>query len=750
MGLMRPLAPYAVVSLIVVAASGAMLGLSLSAPDPGRGPSPSPIATAAPVRDLGEIASQLGTPRIAYWREEAGLRKLWVTDLGGTRRWPIASMPVAAKARAAAWSPDGTAVAYVQDERALMIAFVDGSRISLAPTAQAGQGDWRILDLRWKPDGKRIATTLITTEARTQKTDVFVVDIHEPVGWTRITALDDAYAAGWLDEDELLIETVGGLIARVREDGLDARVRGDGLDADPLLKDHPVVRPITGMSAVSPRVGGDGRLYFIGGGYVGGPVDVSRGPVAFGSVWSVTLDGNDLRRETTAQHERVRLDGRWPDGRFVVSTSGGAYLLGKEIGLLPWSVGNIRTAVPFGDGSAAIAFTTTRIVRIDTKAMARSPTAPEATRVLLDGVEGADVWVGRPPAHRAVPAAPPFAATGGQAARFTFVLGGHLWATSADGFTRLATGGVSGLRWISEPQWSPRGDRLLAFETSRERGYSVAALVFERDGRMSRWDDLGGTWSRPQWSPDGSAFAYSVPRPGAAANEIPEMEVRFISLDGARIDPIFGQQPAWTSAGLYLIDNGRRGSVGNWRVDHSVQVVMSSAPRAITSAQRIAADPRARQLVEGATALALSSLTAARDGTYLTVQLNVVGPSGGYAKSAFAVVRTADGAVIELVPFDPRAGSLQEIKWSPIAPVFGATSWSPSQQIGGPSVSRAVVHDARTGALVVEHEGRFGGWSPDGSAFYVAKPDGLYAFGLDGSPGIRISPIGVPVAATRP
>lgn len=130
------------------------------------------------------------------------------------------------------------------------------------------------------------------------------------------------------------------------------------------------------------------------------------------------------------------------------------------------------------------------------------------------------------------------------------------------------------------------------------------------------------------------------------------------------------------------------------------------------------------------------------------MQLYALGASGGYAKAAFAIVRTADGAVVELTTFDPRSGSLGEIKWSPAAPVFGGTAWSSSPS-GGPSVGKAVVRDARTGALLAEHEGRFGGWSPDGSAFYVARPDGLYAYGLDGSPGIRISPIGVPVAATR-
>jgi hypothetical protein len=62
-----------------------------------------------------------------------------------------------------------------------------------------------------------------------------------------------------------------------------------------------------------------------------------------------------------------------------------------------------------------------------------------------------------------------------------------------------------------------------------------------------------------------------------------------------------------------------------------------------------------------------------------------------------------------------------------------------------------VVRDAGTGSIVASAgSGRFAGWSPDGTWFYVARETGLYAQLLTGGDPVRISAFGVPVSTTTP
>jgi hypothetical protein len=52
--------------------------------------------------------------------------------------------------------------------------------------------------------------------------------------------------------------------------------------------------------------------------------------------------------------------------------------------------------------------------------------------------------------------------------------------------------------------------------------------------------------------------------------------------------------------------------------------------------------------------------------------------------------------------------------------------------------------------VLLELDGRFAGWSPDGAWVYIARNEGLFARRLSGGELVRFSPYGVVVSATRP
>ena len=86
--------------------------------------------------------------------------------------------------------------------------------------------------------------------------------------------------------------------------------------------------------------------------------------------------------------------------------------------------------------------------------------------------------------------------------------------------------------------------------------------------------------------------------------------------------------------------------------------------------------------------------------------------------------------------------------WAPGTRLIGFTQVA--LQAGSETRQRAIVRDADTGDVVQDIDGRFAGWSPDGSWLYVARPEGLFAKALAGGDPVRFSPFGVVVAATRP
>jgi hypothetical protein len=90
----------------------------------------------------------------------------------------------------------------------------------------------------------------------------------------------------------------------------------------------------------------------------------------------------------------LRLDGTWPDGRYLmhVRADQTQYLVGpRSTSLAPSNL--LRRAVVSADRRSAIGFGGSRIVRID---LTRGFNPSEsAFVVLLDGVLSADAWVRR-------------------------------------------------------------------------------------------------------------------------------------------------------------------------------------------------------------------------------------------------------------------------------------------------------------------------------------------------------------------
>lgn len=254
-------------------------------------------------------------------------------------------------------------------------------------------------------------------------------------------------AGRWIDGDRLFIETASGMIAV-----LDLASK--------------TLRPITGMPATSPLVGRDGRVYFTGGRSVA--ADVATQPVASGWVWSATIDGDDVRRVTSADQAQARLFGLLADGRAVTGVPGGVYFAADALVPLAFvGAGTVRRVVVSDDGRRAIGITESRILQIDAAKMPRSlalgslpPTAAATT--LLSGLRDADVWTTRRPVAL-VRSAPP--GTDGPRAKFAFLLGRALWQMDADGTVRTAL--TEPCRW---PRPSPkRASRLGSSGTGPER-----------------------------------------------------------------------------------------------------------------------------------------------------------------------------------------------------------------------------------------------------------------------------------------
>jgi len=707
----RAQAPYAIAAVLVLVISVAVLAGALAM---GGLLDERVAADASPTPSTSRAAIELSRAgRLAYWRTEPnGDNQLWVSNVDGSGRHPIAKIDLLSRVSSTRWSPDGNAVAYL-DRGGFSVAIqrVDGSRVDLALPPSIVTAGSRFIDLAWSTDSRSVAAT--QRDAQSQNTDVFVAPAAGGP-WLNVTLLRNAFLSQWISADELLIHTQNGLIATARADG-------------------SRLQPLTGLVATSPYVGDDGRIYFLAG-QVAPTIRDQTVPVinaAQARVWSMTLDGGDVNQETTQVYDDVRLVMRWPTGRFVVHQGASTALAFLSTGTpsIDTTLGVSDRIALAPDRRSGIGLTTTRIYRYDVS-------QPDKPVVLLSDVMQPDAWYPNPLAIAR--SSPPPVAVASPAARYAFTLGGLLWATDATGepglLRQLGTDdrGLRRLSGIAVPQWSPKGDRVLYFDVPRN---SFAGGVFLTDttgtgGRISDFDAAGPF---PVWTPGGSVAYTRLTGAFDSAGFAAEGEVRIVSpTGGAPITTYKAREIAFGGGKTFLIDNGRPVPPGSGlptRTDHAILEVTATGTRTVATASSVAVFER----FGGASAIPwqLSMLGASADGAFLSVRES---PAVGSIGFTFALLRASDGTGTQGLS----GADVADVRWAPTGHLVGMTL-----------LNVPIVRDAETGAIVASAgSGRFAGWSPDGKWFYVARDIGLYALPLAGGDPVRISALGVPVSTT--
>lgn len=296
---------------------------------------------------------------------------LWAANLDGSEARSLTTFPAnTSRPFGTRWTGDGSAVAVATDH-GIAVINLDGSRIDLSFPAPLRNSGYRVIDQRWSPSGRRVAATLQrSTDGRT---DVYLGSL-ERRELVRAGDLGNVFAGPWVSDEEVLVESDGGVLGVLKEPG------------------QPV-RRLVDRSAASAFFDGS-RVHFLAG-LVTATGSGTGLFVTNPTVWSVLPDGKDLRAESRLEVVgTLRIDGIWPDGRYLmhVGVDQTQFLVGpRSTSLAPSSL--IRRAVVSADKSTAIGFGGSRIVRIDlTRGL--SP-APSAFVVLLDGIISADAWVRR-------------------------------------------------------------------------------------------------------------------------------------------------------------------------------------------------------------------------------------------------------------------------------------------------------------------------------------------------------------------
>lgn len=716
---MRPLVGHALVSVVIVAGS-----LVAMAPTFVGRSERQPIATAA------IVPTQLAaTGRLAYWRPSPeGEQELWVSDLEGPRRFPLATASKGTDVDLTRWSPDGNAVAW-RAGADLRVARLDRTQATVSLPFELREGRWRPVALRWSPDSRRLAATLRPADGLSNEADVFVADLDRTAGtWRRLTRTGESLVSGWLDDARLLIEIVSAAVGVLPVDG-----------SGPM-------RPLSAMSLVSPKVGPDGRVWAFGGRWAG--PGLFSGPVAAGTVWSMTADGDDARRMSGVERDQGRLHAFLPDGRPVIGVPGAIFVLGDEFVLFPWKTGSVRRVVVAKDGRHTIAFTETRILRVDVARIPRSLASladtPDATSVLLDGVSAPDAWF--PSKAVALARSGPTAAP---REALMFTLARSLWRLGPDGQMRALLSGAAD-QWGSASAVSPDG-RLIAASTQVRRSpggrYEQETVIVDRDGR--RLASLLGYAPPGAWSRDGARLLLSRSDPASGRWWIDEVETTTWT-DVARYERARG---AFTAAGLVITGEGRQHPARDqWtRVDQPLELVTAAGRRTITDAGRLARHPLATSMFQDrATGDPLySAITEVRpspSGAHAVVTLAAIDGGGRYSDGVQLIVDLSSGEPLGSIRPPDGYGYWDQPAWSP----HGETLALTRAQTGSPpgaGAGTAVVMDL-AGRVILERAGRFAGWSADGRSLYVARPEGLFEVPLGGAGEVRVSSLGVaPVAA---
>jgi len=705
----RPQAPYVigaalvfVISIAVLAGALAMGGLLEERVSPDA--SPSPPASRAP-------AELSRTGRLAYWRTDStGGTQLWVSNVDGGQRRAITKVDTIGRVSTTRWSPDGESIAYLdRGGQSLIVIRLDGARSELALPAGVVSTGGRLIDLDWSTDSRSVAAT--QRDPQNGSTDVYVASA---VGgaWRNVTFLRNAFLSQWISADELLIQTGNGLIGVQRADG-------------------SRLRPLTGQVATSPFLGDDGRVYYLAG-QIAPAVRDAIVPVlnaAQAGVWSMTIDGGDVRQETPQRFDDVRLVARWSPDRFVVhqgaSTALAFLVQGTTLATIP---GVVDRVVFTPDRRTAIGLTSAQILRYDTA-------QPDQPVVLLSGIAQPDAWY---PVTVAIARSSPIPAAG-PVARYTFALGGLIWATDRNGDVRalreLQTDdrGLRRFSGVAVPQWSARGDRIVYFDVLAN-SFVGAVFVTDATGTGGRLSDQDAVGPFPTWSPDGNVAYADLISSRDSSSFSTDGEVRIVApTNGARVTTYPAREVAFGGGKTFLIDNGELNVPLQTRVAHSILEVASAGSRTVTTAASVSAGSPYGGLP--GSSLQLSMLGASADGAFLSVRISPAAATGSFE---FVVLRASDGT-----PVMRRFGQdVADIRWSPTGHLIGLTLVN----------STPIVLDPETGRITIGSDGtgRFAGWSPDGTWFYTARDTGLYAFPLVGGESVRNSSFGVPVSATTP
>jgi len=721
----RGLVPYAAVAVLIVGVTVAALitttlGTQVQLAET-RSDAP---ATAAPsvVRPSTDLSA---TGRLAYWRAEAnGDYLLWLANADNSRRRSVTKADQPANVSRTKWSADGSAVAYVESGVRLVVVRIDGVKSTYTLAQDLRTDGYRLVDHRFSPSGLRIAATV--QRATGSQSDVYVSGVGG--SWTRLTTTEDVLAADWLSEDELLVQTTGGIVGRLRASGKDQ------------------LRPLTGLAGATPIIGGDGRIYFLSG-----RVSPFTGPAetlvyaSAASVWSMTADGEDLRREPLSLgSDSFRLDGQWPGGAFLAhrGTNPAQTVIGSAASDLPTTAGLLERVQASADGKLAIGFAGANLVRIDVAANG----AVANVVVLLGSVAQGDTWFPRTsalakitPSRNDVPAA-----------RYVFALGGHMWTMGADGLPTLLRAGNTNaqtLRRFALPsaQWSPAGDRILTVESlaSGASAFQLVAVAITRDGTVKRYTTPSSVGIGVTWSPDGTQIA--APALPAASTDpavlASDLNIAIIdATSGSVARTIPGREAAWTRAGIVVLTNGTVRAGDRARDDQNIEIWNGTQKRDLISIAKIVADPRAQAPAATRGITNSSGLEASPDGAYASLHVSFFQTTPAVS---FALVRARDGAITTLTAGE---NVIDEV-WSPASRHIGYTVLSGQ---GQGQRQRTIVRDAETGQVALDLDGRFAGWSPDGLWVYLARNEGLFARRLDGGEVARVALYGVPVSATKP
>jgi hypothetical protein len=221
-------------------------------------------------------------------------------------------------------------------------------------------------------------------------------------------------------------------------------------------------------------------------------------------------------------------------------------------------------------------------------------------------------------------------------------------------------------------------------------------------------------------------------------------------VEGALGQSIPGREVAWSAPGMFVLTNGTIRANDRARGEQVIELWSGTQRRTVTTVARIIADPRAivGNIGAGGTRgiTSVSNITASGDGTFFAARVAFLGSS---ATPFLVLLRSSDGAATQYIHGD----RIADEAWSPARSLIGYTNTTGGQGIVGTATEAkpsAVVRDAATGAVLAEVDGRFAGWSPDGTWFYVATSGGLYARPLAGGELVRVSGLGVQVSITKP